>query len=111
TRSGIEAIIEKVDSAFARIDPLIWENDFGDLSSAAQLRSLATLAHAQVAQVTLLVDVEVEVDRIQSDYGCQQCLVADDEVTLADNLTADAPCDRRAYFCELEVEFGSVKRG
>src|SRR3546814_13221299 len=58
-----------------------------------------------------LVDVEVEIDRVQRDDGGQDGGIGFHQIPDRDTVTIDAPGDRRADLRVLEIEPGALQGG
>src|SRR3546814_7830897 len=58
-----------------------------------------------------LVDVEVEIDRVQRDGGGQDGGIGFHQIPDRDTVTIDAPGDRRADLRVLEIEPGALQGG
>ena len=99
----IDLVADEVHRAGVRIARLAGEAD------AHRIRRAGTFALARefrIAQIGLLVRLEIDVDRILRNHSCQHALVGLGQIADSQQRAADASCDRRAHLGEIEIEAG-----
>src|SRR3546814_11431804 len=80
--------------------------------TGARLQRNPALARvARIGQEGALVDVEVEIDRVQRDDGGQDGGIGFHQIPDRDTVTIDAPGDRSADLRVLEIEPGALTGG
>jgi len=118
---GIRHHRTQVDRAGGRVDLVVDEVDRAGIRKAhvvgkpyahriARVRPLAFARQCHVAQIGLLVRLEVDIDRVLRDHAGQHALVGLGQIADRQHGAADAPGDGRAHLGEAEIELGHGQR-
>src|SRR5690242_18697735 len=101
-RCRVEPIVEEIDGAHMREAGLVREPDADRVRAdraTAWIDALRT-----VAQIALLVAVEIDVHRILGHQCRQQRLICAGEIARRHESAADTPGDRSTYFGKAEIK-------
>ena len=100
----IDAVVEEIEHALAAEVLLVGERDHHRHLAATAVRHLRDLQVALVGEEGALVDVEIEINRIERDDRRQKGLVGGDEIAFGDQPAADAAAHRSANLSETQVQ-------
>ena len=110
----VEPVVEEIHMPFMRGLGLASQRHLHRIGRIARARPLALEPQLVVLEVSRLVDVEIDVDRIERDDGGEQCrgavVAALHEIADTDEMAADAAGDRRHHVGEFDIELGRLKR-
>lgn len=62
-----------------------------------------------IAQITVFVGIEIDIDRILRNHRRQQGLICHGEIADGEQCATDATVNRGAHFCEFKIELGDRK--
>ena len=106
----IQPVVEEIHLAVMRRLGLAGQRHLHRIRRIARTRPLALEPEPVVPQIGRLVDVEIDVDRIERDDRGQQrraAVAALHEIAGADEMAADAAGDRRHHMGEFDVELAA----
>ena len=109
----IEAVVEEIHLAFTRRFHFAGQRDLHRVRGIARARPLAFEPEIAVPDVGRLIDVEIDVDRIERDDRGEQrgiALGAHDEIAGTDEMAAGAAGHRRQHVGEFDIEFCRLQR-
>ena len=112
--SGIESIVQKIQAPFVREALFIGQPHEHGVHRLLQGAPLAGSPPGALAQIRLLIDLEIDVNGVQRNDGGQEGRRPGSvvhQIALGDEFPADASADRGAHFREFQIELGLVDGG